>query len=75
MSYTEGGFPVWNEEFDKAHFTPEEIAESDMRAAFITSPDMFYSEANMRALRESIEQEEAGKVVHRSMEELEAMAE
>lgn len=37
MNYTKGGFPVWDEEFDREHFTPEEIAESDMKAAFITS--------------------------------------
>lgn len=37
MNYTKGGFPVWDEEFDCEHFTPEEIAESDLRAAFITA--------------------------------------
>lgn len=37
MNYTKGGFPVWDEEFDREHFTPEEIAESDLRAAFITA--------------------------------------
>ena len=37
MNYTKGGFPVWDEEFDKEHFTPEEIAESDLRAALITA--------------------------------------
>ncbi len=26
------GFEIWDNEFDKKHFTPEEIAESDMRA-------------------------------------------
>ncbi len=36
MNYTKSGFPVWDEEFDREHFTPEEIAESDMRAALIT---------------------------------------
>ena len=36
MNYTKGGFPVWDEEFDKEHFTPEEIAESNMRIALIT---------------------------------------
>lgn len=33
MNYTKGGFPVWDDAFDKEHFTVEEIAESDMRAA------------------------------------------
>jgi len=37
MNYTKNGFPVWDEEFDKEHFTPEEIAESDMRVALITA--------------------------------------
>lgn len=36
MNYTKGGFPVWDEEFDKEHFAPEEIAESNMRVALIT---------------------------------------
>ena len=29
------GFPVWDDEFDKEHFTPEEIAASDIQAAII----------------------------------------
>lgn len=37
MNYTKGGFPIWDEEFDLEHFTPEEIAESDLRAALITA--------------------------------------
>ena len=36
MNYTKNGFPVWDETFDKEHFTAEEIAESDMRVAMIT---------------------------------------
>lgn len=35
MNYTKGGFPVWDDDFDREHFTSEEIAESDMRAAII----------------------------------------
>lgn len=31
------GFTVWDEEFDKAHFTPEEIAESDLQAALMAA--------------------------------------
>ena len=31
------GFRVWDEEFDREHFTPEEIAESDPQAALITA--------------------------------------
>ena len=30
------GFEVWDDEFDRKHFTPEEIAESDMRVSLIT---------------------------------------
>ena len=37
MNYTKGGFPVWDDAFDKEHFTAEEIAESDMRATLITA--------------------------------------
>jgi predicted XRE-type DNA-binding protein len=37
MNYTKGGFPVWDEAFDREHFTPEEIAESDLRASLITA--------------------------------------
>ena len=36
MNYTKGGFPAGDEEFDRGHFTAEEIAESDMRVAIIT---------------------------------------
>ena len=31
------GFEVWDEEFDREHFTPEEIAESDLGVALITA--------------------------------------
>lgn len=33
MNYTKGGFPIWDDAFDKEHFTAKEIAESDMRAS------------------------------------------
>ncbi len=36
MNY-KNGFPVWDDDFDREHFTPEEIAESDMRVALITA--------------------------------------
>lgn len=36
MNYTKGGFPVWDDDFDKEHFTAEEIAESNIRVALIT---------------------------------------
>lgn len=37
MNYTKGGFPVWDDDFDNEYFTPEEIAETDLRVALITS--------------------------------------
>ena len=37
MNYTKGGFPLWDDEFDKEHFTPKEIAESNMRVELITA--------------------------------------
>lgn len=37
MNYTKGGFPIWDEDFDREHFTPKEIAESDLHAALITA--------------------------------------
>ena len=30
------GFEIWDDEFDREHFTPEEIAESDIRVSLIT---------------------------------------
>lgn len=37
MNYTKGGFPIWDDDFDREHFMPEEIAESDMRVELITA--------------------------------------
>ena len=37
MNYTKGGFPIWDDDFDREHFTAEEIAESDMRVELITA--------------------------------------
>lgn len=37
MNKTKEGFPIWDEEFDREHFTPEEIAETDMQVAIITA--------------------------------------
>lgn len=33
---TINGFEIWDAEFDKKHFTPEEIAESNFRVSAIT---------------------------------------
>lgn len=38
------------------------------------SKDQFYSESNMNAIKESIKQLEEGKVVKKSLKELEQMA-
>lgn len=45
----------------------------EKRIPFDVSIDPFYSESNIRALKESIQQLEDGKVVTRTIEELEAM--
>ena len=37
MNYTKGGFPVWDDDFDREHFTQEEIEESNMRVELITA--------------------------------------
>ena len=45
----------------------------EKRIPFEVSIDPFYSESNIKALKESIKQLEEGKVVVKTMEELEAM--
>lgn len=40
---------------------------------FEVSADPFYSDSNMQALEESIKQLEEGKVINKTLEELEAM--
>jgi len=46
----------------------------EQRLPFEVSKDPFYSESNMKALDESIKQLNEGKVVYKTMAELEAMA-
>ncbi|MDD6395922.1 MAG: type II toxin-antitoxin system RelB/DinJ family antitoxin [Acutalibacteraceae bacterium] len=46
----------------------------EKRIPFDVSIDPFYSESNMKALQESIEQLNSGKTVIKSLEELEDMA-
>ena len=46
----------------------------EKRIPFDVSIDPFYSESNLRAIEESIRQIHQGKVVVKTMEELEAMA-
>ena len=45
----------------------------EKRIPFDVSIDPFYSESNMKAIDESIKQLEEGKVVRKTMKELEAM--
>ena len=45
----------------------------EKRIPFDVSIDPFYSESNMKAIDESIQQLEKGKVVRKTIEELEAM--
>ena len=45
----------------------------EKRIPFEVSLDPFYSESNMKAIQESAKQIEEGKVVVKTMEELEAM--
>lgn len=46
----------------------------EKRLPFEVSIDPFYSEENMKALRESIKQREQGKIVVKTLEELEQLA-
>lgn len=45
----------------------------EKRIPFDVSVDPFYSESNLNALSESIEQIKQGKIVEKTMEDLEAM--
>ena len=46
----------------------------EKRIPFDVSIDPFYSESNMAAIRESAEQLKQGKIIVKTMEDLEAMA-
>jgi len=46
----------------------------EKRIPFEVSIDPFYSESNIKVLKESIKQLEEGKIVVKTIEELEAMA-
>lgn len=61
MNYTKAGFPIWDEEFDREHFTPEEIAASDERVARMIK-DIDAQRAREAARRESSGQEVKRKV-------------
>ena len=46
----------------------------EKRLPFEVSVDPFYSQSNMKALHESVEQMKAGKTVSKTIEELEGLA-
>ena len=59
---TKAGFPIWDEEFDREHFTSEEIAASDERVARMIK-DIDAQRAREAASRESSGQEVKQKFV------------
>ena len=68
MNYTRAGFPIWDEEFDREHFTPEEIAASDERVARILVPPMAANERPGKMLkglrlREELTQAQLAKAI------------
>ena len=55
-------------------FVSQSVREGGLPFAITIKPDPFYSESNMRVLRASISDMEAGRgIVRKSMKELEAM--
>lgn len=56
-------------------YTKRAIRERRIPFAVEAPKDPFYSESNQQRLRESFGQEKEGKVVTKTMDELEAMAE
>ena len=56
-------------------FVSQAVREGGMPFALTTKTDPFYSESNMRVLRQSIREAEEGRVVTKTMEELRAMEE
>ena len=55
MNRTKEGFVIWDEDFDREHFTPEEIAETDLRVALISAmiqarQEMGLSQRDLEAL-------------------------
>jgi DNA-damage-inducible protein J len=56
-------------------FVSQAVREGGMPFLLTTKTDPFYSESNMRVLRQSIREAEEGKFVTKTMDELLAMAE
>ncbi len=59
MNYTKGGFPIWDKEFEKEYFTPEEIAETDSRVARI-KVEVPARQRNKSVIRKSVAIEKGG---------------
>lgn len=55
------------------HYHASKKMTREKRLPFEVSIDPFYSEANMAALEQSMQQRKEGKVIIKSFEELEAM--
>lgn len=54
-------------------FVSQAVREGGMPFPLTTKTDLFYSESNMKALRQSIKEAEEGKFVTKTMDELRAM--
>ena len=54
-------------------FVRQAVREGGMPFQITTKSDPFFSEANMRVLRQSIQEAEEGKFVTKTMDELRAM--
>lgn len=54
-------------------FVSQAVREGGMPFLLTTKTDPFYSESNMKALRQSIKEADAGKFVTKTMDELRAM--
>ena len=54
-------------------FVSQAVREGGMPFPLTTKIDRFYSESNMKALRQSIKEAEEGKFVTKTMDELRAM--
>ena len=59
MNYTKGGFPIWDDDFDKEFYTPEEIAESNCRVALIKG-EVHARQRNKSVIRKSVAIEKGG---------------
>jgi DNA-damage-inducible protein J len=56
-------------------FLAHAVRQGGMPFELTTRTDPFYSESNMRALRQSIQEINEGKLIPKTMEELQAMEE